>query len=572
MFISTTRLKNLIRLTVVLLFILGFISKTLFAQDSVIPAANADIVIPGLPLNQVGYLRIASDINNVFGNAITGVVIEEQNALGFPNQFRFVLYNGIISNVMTITPASLTIGLQTNSSPYPMFNLMFYPDIVLVKIGTNLKAIITFDTDDTNFGAYWVEYDINPTTLVASQNTFSFGGCVPLTHAYLGSGSNFSHLPRVDRSNNGVSDIFAVVAMQDVNNNTEIPVITYFEDNGSSFQFNTTLIYQPAIGSIGTNNYYNPDIAIGWDQTNSEICCAVSYVEDNVLNPNSYSVQQVEYKPSNPSLYTSNYSNTISTFYPFSPFVINPRICAPPIFNTSPTNDIPFGLCYSNSPLQLPWSNGNLYYAHYSSTGLNTLKPDAQNAYATSYNGEPVIEYMQDTPGNTAREACMAWSAMLNVSGTIKYGIYALMDPFVNLTFYDWSQVNFNPINTSTNIRYCTAIAGTWDNGMDRYVIAWLADNILSLKIRNVHVANYKSASSLGNVNIEIYPNPAKNKINLIAPGNITYAVYNVMGVLMNQGRTQESGLTELNTQTLNNGVYFIKTESKTTTFTINRY
>jgi hypothetical protein len=83
------------------------------------------------------------------------------------------------------------------------------------------------------------------------------------------------------------------------------------------------------------------------------------------------------------------------------------------------------------------------------------------------------------------------------------------------------------------------------------------------------------NAVSVNDVHVDkkygLYPNPAQNQINIIAPGNKTYAVYNIMGVLLNQGITQESGLTVLNTQTLQNGVYFIKTECKTTTFTINR-
>lgn len=544
--------------------------QTLKAQDSVIPAVNADIVIPGMPLSQYGYLRMAADINNISGNAITGVVIEEQDNLGFPAKFKFVLYNGIISTTMSITSGTLIIGAQPNNTPYPTFTRISYPDIVLLNGGT--KAVITFDTDDPNFGAYWVEYNINPFTLIATQNLSAYGGCVPVTHAYTGNGSFYAHAPRVVRSNDGTFDMFAIVAMQDVNNtNVEIPTITYFEDIVSLSQFNSTgIVYKPAIGSISGNHYYNPDIAVGRDLNTNEVCSAVSYVEDNVTNPFSYTVHQVEFKPLNSTLYTSNYTNTLSTFYAFSPSVINPRICAPPIFNTSPTNDIPFGLCYSNAPLQIFGTNPNLYYAHFSSIGLNTVNPDAQNAYATSYNGEPVIEYMQDTPGQMAREACMAWSAILNVSGTTKYGIYALMDPFVNNTFYDWSQVNFNTINTTMNIRYCTAISGTWENGMDRYVIAWLADDLLFLKIRTMHTTNYKENPEIVKTStIDLYPNPAQNEINLLAKPNQTFTLYNVSGATVRQGRTQEGGLTRINTQALLNGVYFLYLDGKTVSFTV---
>jgi hypothetical protein len=158
--------------------------KTLKAQDSVIPAVNADVVIPVFSTLPSGYMNVACDMNNDLTNGIVAVVIEEENGLNQLAQFKLVLYNGVINNVITITPASLTMGLQLNSNPYPGFNLMYNPDIVLLNNGS--KAIITFDTDDPTFGAYWVEYDINTTTLTIAQNTISYSGCVPITHMYGG--------------------------------------------------------------------------------------------------------------------------------------------------------------------------------------------------------------------------------------------------------------------------------------------------------------------------------------------------------------------------------------------------
>lgn len=544
------------------------------AQNSILPAVSADIALPPLPILPLSNLAIACDINNAGGNPIVGVVVEEQNAFGQPFQFRFVLYNGGTSNIITISPATLIMGWQPNTTtPYPSFTEIFNPDIVLLNNGT--KAIITFDTDDPTYGAYWVEYDINPVNLTVIQNTAFYAGCVPITHLYTGT-NIYSHAARIDRSFDANNlDAFAIVALQDFYNTlTEIPVITYFEDNGFSFQFNPTIIYQPAIPPGSTSKCYNPDIAIGYDQVNNEICAAVCFVRHDPINPFAYTVSHVGYRPSSPLLFASNYTNNVLTSIPFVVNVVKPRICAPPYFNTAPINDLPFGLCYSNSPLQPMWSNANLYYAHYDVTGLNTVNPDAQNAYSTSYCGEPVIEYMQDSPGQTAREACMAWPAMLNTGPNPSFGIFALMDPFININFYNWSQVNFTPITTPNNIRYCTAIAGSWDGGMDRYVIAWLTDNILSLKIRQMHVTNYKTMPiSTQNHALPLYPNPAKDVINLKTNSKESkpYTILNYQGINISRGMTSSNAPTQIEVSHLNNGIYFIQHDGQTNSFTINR-
>lgn len=544
-------------------------SKTLYAQDSVIPAGNADIVIPVFSTLPQGYMNVACDMNYDLTNAITAVVVEEENGLNQLTQFKLVLYNGVINNVITITPASLTMGLQPNSNPYPSFNLMYNPDIVLLNNGS--KAIITFDTDYPSFGAHWVEYDVNTTTLTITQNTIFYGGCVPITHMY-GGVVSYCHTPRVDRSyDNSNINMFAVVAMHDVHNNgNEVPTVTYFEDNSGSFQFNSLILYQPIVPSTATTQFYNPDIAVGFHSSNNEFCSAVSYVENDITNPYIYKVNQTEFKPIGTILNT-NYVNSVSTTYPFIPNIVRPHICAPPTYNTSPISDIPFALCYSNSPFEPMWVNNNLYYAHYSVTTFNTFNPDAQNTYATSYNGVPVIEYMQDTPSQQAREACMAWPAILNASGTTLHGIYALMDPFINSVFYDWSQVNLNTISTSNNSRYGTAIAGTWENGIDRYVIAWLKDSDICLKIRNMHATNYKHNTPLENsINISAYPNPAHSVIHLVATGGQLFTLVNALGIILKQGKTLESGLTNINTQELANGIYFISIDGKTISVSVN--
>jgi hypothetical protein len=217
------------------------------------------------------------------------------------------------------------------------------------------------------------------------------------------------------------------------------------------------------------------------------------------------------------------------------------------------------------------WANNNLYYVHYNVTSTNIVNPDEQNAFATSYSGDPVIEYMQDTPGLQAREACMAWPAILNASGTTLYGVYALMDPFINSVFYDWSQVNLNTISTPNNSRYSTAIAASWENGIDRYVIAWLRDSLLSLKIRNIHSTNYKeNSTNYNSINLQVYPNPANHYFHLVAPEGKKYTLINALGSTLIQGNTLTGGTTKINTGEFVNGLYFINIDDKSISISIN--
>jgi hypothetical protein len=130
-------------------------------------------------------------------------------------------------------------------------------------------------------------------------------------------------------------------------------------------------------------------------------------------------------------------------------------------------------------------------------------------------------------------------------------------------------------LTTPNNIRYCTAIAGSWDGGMDRYVIAWLTDNVLSLKLRHIHVTNYKTMpikTSSDNTNY-IYPNPAQQVIHFksSAQQSSPYTILNYQGITVSKGNTSTTHDTEIRVSHLSNGMYFLQHEGQTLSFTIKR-
>ena len=61
---------------------------------------------------------------------------------------------------------------------------------------------------------------------------------------------------------------------------------------------------------------------------------------------------------------------------------------------------------------------------------------------------------------------------------------------------------------------------------------------------------------SMNNINISLYPNPAKNIINVLGASGMDYRIYNVNGSLIVKGCMIESSI---NISNLTEGIYFIE-------------
>lgn len=123
---------------------------------------------------------------------------------------------------------------------------------------------------------------------------------------------------------------------------------------------------------------------------------------------------------------------------------------------------------------------------------------------------------------------------------------------------------------SANNVRYCTAIAATWDNAMDEYVIAWLTDNHLSLKFRAMHTTNYKLEPAKDET-ISLYPNPAHDHLYASLKHGTNYKIVNTLGATLQKGRTSEIGESVINTSNFPEGRYVLVTDQGNFPFTITK-
>jgi uncharacterized protein YkuJ len=66
------------------------------------------------------------------------------------------------------------------------------------------------------------------------------------------------------------------------------------------------------------------------------------------------------------------------------------------------------------------------------------------------------------------------------------------------------------------------------------------------------------------NVSVSVYPNPVSTQlhVNIGTPKTVDYAIYNIIGQIILQGKLQESSI--INVESLSNGMYFLKIDGKT--------
>jgi hypothetical protein len=516
-----------------------FVYFTSKAQPTITPSSFTEsVLVPTLMTttfnhHEVAYIGTPGStelIAAVFDGTDAGIALSDNAATPTENYIKFT-----------------TFSYTTMTAPTTFDN----PDIVLLQGGT--KAIITFD-DATN-GAMILELDINTTTLAVSQPTSGLANKIDIP-------GSFSTEPKID--GDVTNNRFAVCYIK----SNEV-FYSVYEPLGTSYQFWSSIQNVPATATPPTGGIVqlHPDIALSYNSSSNPVS-VVSYREyDPSGTPTLYLNMDEAQGTSSPVNRLNDNVGLTSTFSAMN--CGYPRIAGENHVGGISGSNMKWALVTSDLDNFSPSSVAHLRYIHsdYVSvpTGSAYFQLDAPfHATAVYRNLYPSLDWM-----TADLDAFVAWPTNY-VGGANVVDVVGVMTPYnIGSPAYNaWEMVNETTtlpelLNASvssdpTNLSYCVSYVRS--SGSNRYIL---------FKTRMMPNTGFRNAlSSQTNDGRDLYPNPANNLLNVQLRQAEKICIYDMYGrlVLKQHGK---ASVNKIDIETLPNGVYFLHTNSHSSTFTI---
>lgn len=538
--IPIVRIHNSLRLSI-LVFLLFLNCLSVFAQPTITNSTFSDnsIWMPfslSFSHHEVAYLRLAP----LSGNELLAAVFDGSNA-------GIIIDDGIGGRAYQDF-ASLSYSPNT---PTQFYN----PDVTLLRGGT--KAIVTFETNDATYGAYILEFDIDPILMTIIQS----GSGYPIY-------TSLATEPKIDGSPDySIVDRFAVTFIDQSSKDVYYEIYQY--SGGSYLSLSAPYLASPTPVASSIIRLH-PDIALSFDNTSNDPVVEVSYREYNA-NINDLFLCVDETHTSSIGAPSSQTNRLYDQVFLTTTFV--PSLCGyPRIAGENGLNGLS-GTTYmqcvvaASDLYNLTSGTPHLKYANIDLSGGSTIyNLDAPyNSTAAYRNEDPAVGWMLNTT-----DAFVAWGTNYN-GGSQAVDVVGVMQPdFISYPAYNaWEKVNDNsylPIINSTTV-YSDPYNQAYLVSYKRTVSG--VDDIM-YKLRSMPSTGFKmNSNSLKNI-AALYPNPTKDFINVDLPQEGEINIYDMYGKLCLKEHCQ-SKENNVNIKDLSDGVYFLKTEFPSFTFLIKK-
>jgi len=527
-------------LNFILLAILGLIcSKSATAQTnylSLVSSTYAESKIPGMtgfsPFENYEIAFHATSGPDYIGTAFDG-----------PDA-GIIVTDGTNFDYFPFTSASFLIGAPTTFSK---------PDIIFLDDAT--KAVVVCNTNDANFGAFIMTFDIayTSTSITITQSTSNLGE--PVNSAVV------MHDPRIDNDPGFLR--YAVVA---VDPNDDV-LYSIYESTGSY----TASVYNQTAGvtPTGTVIRFHPDIALSHDLSTGDYIICVCYLEES-SSASSYTALQIDQtNSSGPTInaYAINIANSLISIGNLG----WPKIAGENSLSGVSSTTMDWGVAIS---LVNVATYEHLIYANSVSGSITQITIDAP--YNTSNpmfrNYEPALDWMNS--GSGAPDAFLSWMAAASNGVSIAYNAVGVMNPIGNNTattppyFYNtWYQVD----NTGTPDFGTRTSVCSYGLGPYKYATAYSASNIdIYYKIQTMGNYSFRNINPMvtNKEKIILYPNPSSDVLNIIAEEETDYSIVDIYGRTLIKNIIKK-GKTMVDISSLAKGVYLLKTSSDTMPVTI---
>ncbi len=461
--------------------------------------------------------------------------------------------------------AGIIVTDGTNYDYFPFSSVSFSvgnptvfskPDIVFIDDAT--KAVVVCNTNDVNFGAFIMMFDITYSSsgITITQNSSNLGEPVN-TAAVMKD-------PRIDDDLGFLR--YAIVA---VDPNDEIRYSIY---EGSSPY--TASVYNQVGGytpGSGTVTRFHPDIALSHDNTTTDYIICVTYIEEitfGAFNTTTLNVDQTNSSgpPSNIQMIILSATSLIN--------MSNlgwPKLAGENNYVGVSGTMMDWGVALSIVGYA---SQEHLLYSNSVGGTITDITIDAPyNSIPLYYrNYEPALDWMNNGTGSP--DAFLSWMTAESNGSSSTYHVVGAMNPIGNNTastppyFYNtWYQIDYNGMpDFGTRTSVCSH--GQYPY---RYATAYSAGNIdIYYKINAMGNYSFKNHSPLNthNTNLRLYPNPAITVLNVTAGTGTQFQVLDIYGHAIYKGIIKQEN-TIIEVSTLAKGLYLIKTESESIPFTV---
>ncbi|HNB80877.1 MAG TPA: hypothetical protein PLP14_02195, partial [Chitinophagaceae bacterium] len=302
---------------------------------------------------------------------------------------------------------------------------LWNPDVVIMENSSftdGVQAIIVFDTDDPNYGAMVISFDVD----LVNTPGISFNGGIAEPINFDGSVYDFSSQPKID-GDHQIHE-FGIVSIQPYSTSSAA-MVSYYGQSGPSYINNTYSI----LASIPVANYVpiNPDIAVGDDINNptSGLESVISYIDERIGYVHEVNVVRLPLGSTTPSL---EYNNTLNSYTGAIGDNVNyPRICCEPHFDPTTTFPMEWSLTVSAMDLSNP-PPSHLWSVHCDAPLVtNFIDDQTQNTYGLSENSMPALDWMDILSPNNMGDAFVAWRGIIHPpSLPDENGVYGMMNPY----------------------------------------------------------------------------------------------------------------------------------------------
>lgn len=455
-----------------------------------------------------------------------------------------IVTDGTNFDYFPFSSASFLVGAPTTFSK---------PDIIFLDDAT--KAVVVCNTNDVNFGAFIMTFDIayTSTSITITQSTSNLGEpvntAVPM------------HDPRIDNDPGFLR--YAIVAVDP----SDDVLYSIYESTGSytASVYNQTAGYSPSVTVIR----FHPDIALSHDLNTGDYIICVCYIEEGNILGNYTKLFIDQTTAAGPT--NTAYSMTLATSLLTVGNLGWPKIGGENNYSGVSSTFMDWGVALSMVNIA---TSEHLLYANSVGGSVTSITiDDPYNTTSPYYrNYEPALDWMNSGTGSP--DAFVSWMTAVSNGMSVAYHAAGVMNPVGNNLatsppyFYNtWYQVDYTGTpDFGTRTSVCSYGLGPY-----KYATAYSAGNIdIFYKIQTMGSYSFRSINPIlvNKEKIMLYPNPSSDVLNITAKEGTEYLLIDIYGHTVIKNIIQK-GSTMVDISSLAKGVYLLKTLSETIPVTV---